>query len=351
MDIHGGRGVIMGERNYLSSGYMSMPIGITVEGANILTRNLMIFGQGAVRCHPFVFREMQAANNDNEQQGIEEFDSLFFRHIGYGLSNFIRSITLGITAGYIVKRPVTGPTGRFYQQLTRMSSALALVSDMSMAVLGGDLKRKERLSARLGDVLSYLYLSSTVLKYYEDNGRKESDLAYVEWNIKNNLHQMEIAFNEFFDNFKPSGLSLILRWAVFPYGLKHKKASDRLDHQIVQAMFNQNELRDRLTSGIYIGSETDPVGRIENAFNLVLATNAISKRIKLAVKEGQLTSGRELPETIAAALAAGIVSQQEADDLLAAEAARLDAIQVDEYSQAYIAGNFESEAQAKERAA
>ncbi|TQV71454.1 acyl-CoA dehydrogenase [Aliikangiella marina] len=341
MDVHGGRGVIMGERNYLSSGYQSMPISITVEGANILTRNLMIFGQGAVRCHPFVYREMQAANNPNEQAGIDEFDSLFFRHIGYGLSNFIRSLSLGVTAAKIVKKPVSGPTGRFYQQLTRMSSALALVADLSMAVLGGDLKRKERLSARLGDVLSYLYLSSTVLKYYEDNGRKESDLPYVEWNIQNNLYLMQKAFNEFFDNLKPAWLGAMLRRVVFPFGASYKKPSDRLDHKIVQSMFNQNELRDRLTDGIFIGDETYPVGRVEHAFNLVLATQPIALKIKLAVKEGKLVPAREFPETVETAVAAGILTQQEANDLLTAEAARLDAIQVDDYSKAYIRGEFE----------
>ncbi|MCW9016683.1 MAG: acyl-CoA dehydrogenase, partial [Kangiellaceae bacterium] len=341
MDIHGGRGVIMGERNYLSSGYMSMPISITVEGANILTRNLMIFGQGAVRCHPFVFREMQAANNPNEQQGVDEFDSLFFRHIGYGLSNFIRTLTLGLTAGRIVPQPVTGPTGRYYQQLTRMSSALALVADLSMAVLGGDLKRKERLSARLGDVLSYLYLSSAVLKYYEDSGRQESDLAYVEWNLNNNLFLMQKAFNDFFDNLKPAWLGKVLRKVVFPYGNWHKRPSDKLDHEIVKSMFNHNELRDRLTKDIFLGNEHDPVGRIENAFNKVLATMDIANKVRVAIKEGKLTPARELEDTVATAVAAGILTQAEADAYLDSEATRLDAMQVDEYSKAYIAGQFD----------
>ncbi|WP_444998193.1 acyl-CoA dehydrogenase [Aliikangiella sp. IMCC44359] len=343
MDIHGGRGIIMGERNYLSNGYMSMPISITVEGANILTRNLMIFGQGAIRCHPFVFREMQAANNPNEEEGINDFDSLFFRHIGYGLSNFIRSVSLGLTVGVIAKKPVQGPTGRYYQQLTRMSSALALVSDLSMALLGGELKRKERLSARLGDMLSYLYLSSAVLKYYEDNGRPESDLAYVEWNIKNNLYLMHQALNEFFDNLEPKWLASVLRRVVFPYGLNFKKPDDKLDHQIVQAMLSQNELRDRLTKYTFVGDESQPIGRIESAFCKVLATEETALKIKKAIKDGHLTTARKLEDTVATALAAGILTQQEADEYLDAEEARLDAIQVDDYSQDYIAGKFEAD--------
>ena len=235
---------------------------------------------------------------------------------------------------------MTGETARYYQQLTRMSSALALVSDISMAVLGGELKRKERLSARLGDVLSYLYLSSTALKYYEDSGRQESDLAYVEWVVKTNLFKMQKAFNEFFDNFKPSWLGKVLRRIIFPYGCNYKLPSDKLDHKIVKAMFNHNELRDRLTKNIYIGNENDPIGRIENAFDKMIATRDIGAKIKLAVKEGKLTPARELEETVATAVAAGLLTQQQGDDYIDSEAIRLDAMQVDEYSQEYIAGKF-----------
>ena len=200
MDIHGGRGLIMGPTNYLAHGYMSTPIAITVEGANILTRNLIIFGQGAIRCHPFIFREMQAARNPDSQQGLKEFDSLIFRHIGYGISNFVRTLSLSLTGGAITRRPVGDVTGRYYQQLTRMSSSLALVSDISMMLLGGALKRKERLSARLGDVLSQLYLGSAVLKYYEDNGRPEEDLPYVHWNLQLAMLNAQVALQGFFDN-------------------------------------------------------------------------------------------------------------------------------------------------------
>lgn len=341
MDIHGGRGVIMGERNYLSNGYMSMPISITVEGANILTRNLMIFGQGAVRCHPFVFREMQAANNPNQEQGVKDFDSLFFRHIGYGLSNFIRSFSLGLTGGKIVKKPVSDETGQYYQQLTRMSSALALVADVAMAVLGGELKRKERLSARLGDVLSYLYLSSTVLKYYQDCGRQAEDLPYVEWTIRHNLNQIQIAFDDFFDNFQPSALSRLLRFVIFPYGRSYKPVTDKLDHQVVKPMFSHNALRDRLTSQIFIGHEKDPAGRIEHAFELVLKTRPIAEKIKLAIKLEQVKPLLSFEDTVAQAVKVGVLSEQEKEDYLAAEAVRLDALQVDEYSQDYVLGCFE----------
>ncbi|WP_245411397.1 acyl-CoA dehydrogenase [Pleionea mediterranea] len=352
MDIHGGRGVIMGERNYLSSGYMSMPISITVEGANILTRNLMIFGQGAVRCHPFVFREMQAASNPDEKQGLEEFDSLFFRHVGYGVSNFIRTLTLGLTGARIVKKPVSGKTGRYYQQLTRMSSALAMVSDLSMMIFGGDLKRLERLSARLGDVLSHLYLASTVLKYYEDNGRPESDLPYVDWCVQRSLYEMQKAFLDFFNNLPMKGLGRVLKWMVFPFGTKYKMPNDKLEHTIVKPMMSDNELRDRITLDSYIGeSDDDAAGRIENAFKKVLATAPIEKTLRKAMKDGSLTQSRTREETVKTAVAAGILTQEEADQYLDAEAARLDAIQVDDYSKEYIVNGAKNAKKSSQAAA
>ncbi len=352
MDIHGGRAVIMGDRNYLASGYMSMPISITVEGANILTRNLMIFGQGAVRCHPFVFREMQAASNPDEKAGLDQFDTLFFRHVGYGVSNFIRTMSLGLTGGKIVKKPVAGKTGNYYQQLTRMSSALAMVSDLSMMIFGGDLKRLERLSARLGDVLSHLYIASTVLKYYEDNGRPLSDLPYVEWCMKNSLYEIQEAFVHFFENLPMRWLGRVLKRIVFPWGANYEPPGDRLDHKIVKAMLSDNELRDRLTKDIYIGkSDDDPAGRIENAFQKVLAAAPVEKTLRKAIKDGKLTSSRTTQETVETAVAAGIITQEEANLYLEAEAARDDAIQVDDYSKEYIATGKEAGKESKQAAA
>jgi hypothetical protein len=298
----------------------------------------MIFGQGAVRCHPFVFREMQAASNPDEKAGLDQFDSLFFRHVGYGVSNFIRTITLGLTGGKIVKKPVAGKTGSYYQQLTRMSSALAMVSDLSMMIFGGDLKRLERLSARLGDVLSHLYIASTVLKYYEDNGRPLSDLPYVEWCMQKSLYEIQQAFIYFFENLPMRWLGRVLKRIVFPWGANYEMPSDRLDHEIVKAMLSDNELRDRLTKDIYIGkSDDDPAGRIENAFKKILAAAPVEKALRKAMKEGKLTSSRNLQETVEAAVAEGIITQEEANLYLEAEAARDDAIQVDDYSKEYIA--------------
>ncbi len=332
MDVHAGRGLILGPSNYLAHAYMSMPIGITVEGANILTRNLMIFGQGAVRCHPFIAREMLAAKDQDETAGLREFDSLIFRHIGYGISNFVRTLTLGLTAGRIAASPTQDASQGFYQQLTRMSSALALVSDISMLMFGGELKRKERLSARLGDVLSQLYLASAVLRYYEGNGRVTADLPYVRWNVELALHECQRAFNDFFDNLSNRAVAVLLKRVVFPWGDAYRQPADKLDHEIVQTMWADTELRDRLTRYAYIGnSNADSAYIIENAFNKIVATKATRDSIRAAIKQGQLPDGVALDALAAEAVNRRVCSQAEADAYVEAERARNLAIQVDEH--------------------
>ncbi len=332
MDVHAGRGLILGPSNYLAHAYMSMPIGITVEGANILTRNLMIFGQGAVRCHPFIAREMLAAKDQDETAGLREFDSLIFRHIGYGISNFVRTLTLGLTAGRIAASPTQDASRGFYQQLTRMSSALALVSDISMLMFGGELKRKERLSARLGDVLSQLYLASAVLRYYEGNGRVTADLPYVRWNVELALHECQRAFNDFFDNLSNRAVAVLLKRVVFPWGDAYRQPADKLDHEIVQTMWADTELRDRLTRYAYIGnSNADSAYIIENAFNKIVATKATRDSIRAAIKQGQLPDGVALDALAAEAVNRRVCSQAEADAYVEAERARNLAIQVDEH--------------------
>lgn len=332
MDIHAGRGLILGPSNYLAHAYMSMPIGITVEGANILTRNLMIFGQGAVRCHPFIAREMQAAKDLDETAGLREFDSLIFRHIGYGISNFVRTLTLGLSAGRIAASPTQDASKGFYQQLTRMSSALALVSDISMLMFGGELKRKERLSARLGDVLSQLYLASAVLRYYEGNGRAAADLPYVRWNVEFALHECQRAFNDFFDNLPNRAIAILLKRVVFPWGDAYRQPADRLDHEIVQTMWTDTELRERLTRYAYIGnSNADSAYIIENAFSRIVATKAVRDSIRAAIKLGQLPGDLPLAALAAEAVNRKICSSADADAYIEAERARNLAIQVDEH--------------------
>ncbi len=333
MDIHAGRGLIMGPSNYLAHAYMSMPIGITVEGANILTRNLMIFGQGAVRCHPFIAREMLAAKNPDTDAGLREFDSLIFRHIGYGISNFVRTLTLGLSAGLLARSPTHDASKSYYQQLTRMSSALALVSDISMLMFGGELKRKERLSARLGDVLSQLYLASAVLRYYEGNGRTVADLPYVRWNVELALYECQCAFNDFFDNLPNRMVAMLLKRVVFPWGDAYRQPSDKLDHDLVQTMWSDSELRERLTRHTYIGnSDADSAYIIENAFRKIIATKAIRDTIRAAIKQGNLAGNTSLEVLAEEAVSKKICNQAEAEAYVDAERARNRAIQVDEHT-------------------
>lgn len=332
MDIHGGRGLILGERNYLAHAYMSMPIAITVEGANILTRNLIIFGQGAIRCHPFIFREMQAAKDSDETQGLATFDSLIFRHIGYTMSNFVRTLSLSLTAGWATRAPVSGPTAKYYRQITRMSSSLALVSDVAMMLLGGGLKRKERLSSRLGDVLSNLYLATAVLKYYRDNNNQEADLPSVHWNMQLALYNCQVALKEFFENLPSRPIAWLLRAVVFPFGGPYRLPDDELEHELVQAMFSDNELRDRITQPMYLGkSASDPSFLVEDAFQQLLATAATRKAIRKAIRAGDIEGDLSPRAQADSALTLELCSLAEADAFVAAEQARCEAIQVDEY--------------------
>ncbi len=332
MDVHGGRGLILGRANYLAYAYMSVPIAITVEGANILTRNLIIFGQGAIRCHPFIFREMQAAKDSDTEAGLQEFDSLIFRHAGYCFSNFVRTLSLSLSGALVARAPVSDVTAKHYRQMTRMSSSLALVSDISMMLLGGALKRKERLSARLGDVLSNLYLGSAVLKYYRDNGSKSEDLPYVDWNIQLAMYNCQIALNEFFENLPNRPIAWLLKLVVFPFGSRYRLPDDSLEHRMVQTMFSDNPLRDRISQHMYIGSDdSDPSFIMEDAFKQLLASKATRDAIRTAIKEGKIAASEDLTVLAKAAVKMSLCSKADADAYLAAETARNRAIQVDDF--------------------
>lgn len=332
MDVHGGRGLILGQANYLAYAYMSVPIAITVEGANILTRNLIIFGQGAIRCHPFIFREMQAAKDSDSEAGLIEFDSLIFRHAGYCFSNFVRTLSLSLSFGLVARAPVNDATAKHYRQVTRMSSSLALVSDISMMLLGGALKRKERLSSRLGDVLSNLYLATAVLKYYRDHGSKPEELPYVDWNIQLAMYNCQIAFSEFFENLPNKPIAWLLKIVVFPFGRRYRLPNDALEQNLVKSMFVDGELRDRISQPMYIGKDaSDPSFIIEDAYSRLLATKSTRDAIRQAVKDGVLEDTQDREVLAALAVKKSVCDEAAADAYVAAEAARDLAIQVDDF--------------------
>jgi acyl-CoA dehydrogenase len=333
MDIHGGRAVQLGSRNYLAIAYQAVPIGITVEGANILTRNLMIFGQGAIRCHPYVQQHITALNLLDQQQGMKQFDKSLLAHLGYSLSNATRCLWQSITAGHFIIVRHRSPAKKYCRQLTRMSTALAWIADVAMLMLGGDLKRKERLSARLGDVLSYLYLASASLVYFEQQGQAKEDWSTVEWGLRHCLYHAQQAFIAFFDNFPNRWMARTLRRWVFFWGTCYRtETCDTLDHHIASHMMQPSEFRNRLTQYCYTNDRvTDPLGRMENALQKILEVAAIEVRLKKAVHEHQLKRSFD-PETLwDEARQKDILSESEHQQLQQARAAILDAIAVDEF--------------------
>ena len=330
MDIVGGKGICMGPSNFIARGYQGAPIAVTVEGANILTRSMIIFGQGAIRCHPYVLEEMNAAYNDDKKQALESFDKAVFAHVGFVISNMARSFWLGITDGYGTSAPRKDATTRYYQQLNRYSANLALLADISMAVLGGSLKRKERLSARLGDVLSQLYLSSATLKRYADDGYQQQDLPLVHWGLQDSLYQAETALDDFLSNFPNKFIAGALRIVLFPLGQRRIKPSDNLDHAVARLAQTPSETRDRLGRGQFLeASEGNPVGMMEAALNDILAAEPIYDRVcKAANKKYPFV---QLGNVADKGLELGVIEHAEAELLRRAELGRLRTINVDDF--------------------
>lgn len=340
-DIHAGRAIQIGPKNYLAHGYMGIPISITVEGANILTRNLMIFGQGATRCHPYVLAELEAAANPDAEQGLKQFDNLLLKHIGFAIGNTFGALWQGLTAGAFNSAPVSGETAKYYKQLSRMSRGLALSADFSMLILGGELKRREMLSARLGDVLSQLYIASAVLKFYEDNGRQQCDLPFVHYSLQRALFEIGRAFDGFFANFPNRFVAGVLRILVFPFGIGYKMPDDETAIQICEAMSKPGVVRDRLTHLCYIGEgEDDATGLMESAFVAMYEAQPVMKKIYQAQRDGKLPRKQPLEQTIEQALLAEVISDTESKQLLKMNALRFSAISVDSFK----AGELESRA-------
>ena len=312
MDIAGGKGICMGPSNFLGAAYMQVPVSITVEGANILTRSLIIFGQGAIRCHPYVLEEMAAARETDARAASIVFDRALFGHIGFALSNFARTFVLGWLGSHPVRAPSVAPeTRRYYQQLTRFSAALAFLADVSMGVLGGSLKRKEKLSARLGDVLSYLFLASATLKRYEDEGQQAADAPLMHWAIWDAMFRAQTALEGVISNFPNRLIASFMRRTVFPLGRPYVVPSDRLGHDVAGLLIEPSATRDRLTGGMYLPrAEGDVLSTLEAAVAATLAADPIVARIREAEKAGRFRV-KVGEDRAAAALAASIITADE----------------------------------------
>ena len=287
MDIHAGKGICLGPNNYLGRAYQQVPIAITVEGANILTRSLIIFGQGAIRCHPWVLKEMKAAREDS----LDAFDEAFWEHIKFTIGNAGRSLWLGITAGVGLPAPACPETKRYYQQMTRFSSAFALLADVSMFIIGGSLKRKEKLSARLGDVLSHLYLASCVLKFYDERGQQKDELPLLKWALYDCAFKIQVAMDGIIKNFPNRPVAWALRRLVFPKGMTLIQPSDQLGHEVAKILITPSAARDRLIAGMYLpNDENDIMGQLNAAMNAVVAAEPIEAKVRAAQKAGRITA-------------------------------------------------------------
>lgn len=338
MDIHGGKAICMGPNNYLARGYQGAPIAVTVEGANILTRSMIIYGQGAIRCHPYVLPEMLAASHPDQEQALKDFDKAVFSHVGFAISNLVRSFWLGLTGARFAAAPFKDQTKGYYQQLSRLSANLAFLSDMAMGTLGGELKRKERVSARLGDVLSQLYLASSALKRYQDEGRQHADLPLLHWALQDALFKAQEAIDELLRNFPNRWIGLALRAVVLPLGRDLKRPSDKLDNQVARLLQTPSETRSRLAQGQYLTREEgNPFGLLEQALDDVLSAESLFEKVCKA--DGIKRPFMQLDKVAEAGLTLGVLNQTEADLLRRAEESRLRTINVDDFDPIELVAN------------
>ncbi len=328
MDILGGAGICLGPLNYLGRVYQVIPVSITVEGANILTRTMMIFGQGAIRCHPFVQQEMAAIADGN----IEQFDKLFFRHIGHWGHNKAACLWLGLTNARFLATPGNQESKPYYRQIARLSVGFALLADYALLTLGGTLKRKERISGRFADVLANLYLCSCALKHYQNQGSNKDELPLLHWACKESIYRVQEALADLLVKLPFRPITWALARIIFPFGKPNKPASDRLVHQCAALLLSDSPVRERLTKGIYINDKAeDATGRIEVAFKAVLAAAPVEAKIKIAQKQKQLIKG-EITTLLDEALTKNIISKDEAQLLIIAEKTILEAIKVDDFN-------------------
>ncbi len=333
MDIHGGKGICLGPHNYLGRFYEGAPIMITVEGANILTRNLIIFGQGAIRCHPYALKELQAAQLSNPKMALKAFDQVLFKHIGYSLSNIVRSLWLSVTDGIALTIPVHGVARRFVQKITRISCNFALLSDVAMLTLGAELKRKESLSARLGDVLSYLYLASGTVKYFLASSVSEEEILLFQYGCQHLLAQARQRLTEILRELPNRPVAWLLRALIWPqFGVPYHEPSDALKHKIARFLMIPSEARQRLIHGIdQCNAPNNPIHLLSITLTAVVKNEALEKRFLQAVKEGQ-ARGYTLEDQLNDALTQGVITQVEAQDYREMQALRMQVINVDAFA-------------------
>lgn len=332
MDVHGGKGIILGPKNYTAESYINAPVGITVEGANILTRNLIIFGQGSIRCHPFIMQELAILDLQDEKQKVIEFDKTLMKHLKFTVNNIVKACTNAVTFGRLIQVPVKTKEAKLYRKVTMASTAFAVLADFSLLILGGKLKFKERLSARLGDLLSMLYLSSMTLKRYHDEGKITEDYDLLEYNINQTMNEFWVKANEIIYNFPNPIVKVMLKIIVMPLGIPVNKPNDNQARRIAEILLTPSATRDRLLHGTYLTpSAHNPLGKLELALRDVIASEEIDKQINKSYKDN-LIHAHNLDEQIEQALAAKIISKEQAAIAHQAHKSRQEIISVDHFS-------------------
>lgn len=336
MDVVGGKGICLGPSNFIGRAYQQIPIGITVEGANILTRSLIVFGQGAIRCHPYLLPEMQAAQNKDVRQGLVDFDKALWGHVGYTIKNGFRALWLGMTGSHFVgvNVDVAPEVRRYYQQMTRFSAAFAFLSDISLLVLGGSVKRREKLSARLGDILAQMYLISCTLKRYEVDGRQAADAPLMHWAIWDSMYKAQEAFDGVIANFPVRFIAAFLQRSIFPWGHPYVVPSDDVGHQVAKLLIAPSATRDRLTAECFLPmTESEPVGAIELALIATLEAEVIEAKIRAGEKAGRFANNplANVRDIAIAAAEAGVITAAEFDKMKRRNELRDIVVNVDDF--------------------
>lgn len=343
MDVVAGRGVITGPRNFMARAYQAVPIGITVEGANILTRSLMVFGQGAIRCHPFIVEEIAAAGMEDEDQAAKKFDGIFYRHLAHTTRNALRALVLGITGGLLESVPRQGDIKSSYRQLARFSAGFALMTDVTLLSVGGGLKAKQRLSGRMADSLVQMYYASAVIKQWHEEGYPDDQRPLVDWCLQTCLRDLQHSMREAIINFPVPALRWPLRLLVFPLGATGLNGpDDKLGTRVAASIVEDTPLRQRISRGAYTNMDPDDsLGRVLNAYKLANETADMRSRLHDAIRNRDeddldgiaLLMGHERKQLVDWACAEGIVKADECDKLQEALTALYDVIRVDAFDE------------------
>ena len=331
MDVIGGKGIILGPRNFAGRSYQAAPIAITVEGANIMTRSLMIFGQGAILCHPWVMKEMKAAQLADPKQRIDQFDAALFGHIGFAISNAVRSWWYGLTGTKVGRAPGDDDTRRYFRKLNRYSAALAVMADTSMLLLGGKLKFKESLSGRLGDVLSQLYIASSMLKRHQDAGNPVGDQPLLAYAIHDAVNKIETALSGALRNFPIRPVGWLLWLVIFPWGRRAQAPSDRLGHKVASLLMTPCDARERLAEGVFTTPcANNPGGRIVSYLPKVVMAEPVERKFLKALKNSDIEA-LEFDAQLDEGVREGWITADERKQLEELRAITLDAIMVDDF--------------------